>query len=82
MFQSDVFALGLVLYQLFSGQLPEWPFKWPPPGYSRIRGKLRPKMLTWLRKSMEFKPHDRYKNAVTMERAFNKIHLKLVRRDR
>lgn len=81
MFQSDVFALGLVLYQLYSGQLPAWPFKWPPPGYSRIRGKLRPKTLAWLRKAMEFKPHDRYKNAVTMERAFNKIHLKLVRRD-
>ena len=25
-FQSDVFSLGLVLYSLFSGKLPEWPF--------------------------------------------------------
>ncbi len=80
MFQSDVFALGLVLYQLYSGQLPEWPFKWPPSGYPRIRGKLRPKMLKWLRKAIELKPEDRYKNAVTMERAFNKIPQKLVRR--
>jgi len=80
MFQSDVFALGLVLYQLYSGKLPEWPFKWPPPGYPRIRGKLRPKMLKWLRKAIELNPEDRYKNAVTMERAFNKIQLKLVRR--
>nr|MDJ0928826.1 serine/threonine-protein kinase [Gammaproteobacteria bacterium] len=37
MFQSDVFSLGLVIYQLFSGYLPEWPFKWPPPNYARIR---------------------------------------------
>lgn len=80
MFQSDVFALGLVIYQMFSGQLAEWPFKWPPPGYPRIRSKLRPKVLSWLRTAMEFKPNDRYKNAVTMERAFKKIHLKLVRR--
>jgi len=80
MFQSDVFALGLVIYQMFSGTLPEWPHKWPPPGHVRIRGKLRPKMMTWLRTAMEFKPQDRYKNAVTMERAFNKIHAKLVRR--
>jgi serine/threonine protein kinase len=79
MFQSDVFSLGLVIYELFSGVLPDWPFKWPPPGYPRIRAKLRPKTLTWLRKSMEFKPQDRYKNVVTMERAFNKIHLKVKR---
>ena len=82
MFQSDVFALGLVIYQMFSGTLPEWPYKWPPPGHARIRSKLRPKMMAWLRMAMEFKPHDRYKNAVTMERAFNKVHAKLVRRAR
>jgi len=80
MFQSDVFALGLVIYQLFSGQLPDWPFKWPPPGYARIRSKLRPKTLAWLRKAIEFKPQDRYRSAVTMERAFDTIHMKLVKR--
>ena len=80
MFQSDVFALGLVIYQMFSGQLPEWPYKWPPPGYPRIRAKLRPKVLTWLRKAMEFRPQDRYRTAVTMERTFNGIHAKLVGR--
>ena len=80
MFQSDVFALGLVIYQMFSGQLPDWPFKWPPPGYSRIRGKLRPKTLAWLRKAIEFKPQDRYRTAVTMQKAFDKIHAKTVQR--
>jgi hypothetical protein len=35
-----------------------------------------------LRKAIEFRPKDRYKNAVTMERAFDKIHVKLVRRAR
>ncbi len=82
MFQSDVFALGLVIYEMFSGELPEWPYKWPPPGYARIRGKLRPKMLTWLRTALEFKPQDRFKNAVTMQRALDKIHLKVVKRAR
>lgn len=82
MFQSDVFALGLVIYQMFSGQLPEWPHTWPAPGYARIRSKLKPKVLAWLRKAIEFRPQDRYKNAVTMERAFNKIHVKQVRRGR
>jgi len=73
MFQSDVFSLSLVIYQMFSGHLPEWPFKWPPAGYERIRAKLRPKALAWLRKGMEFKPQDRYRDAVAMQRAFQNI---------
>jgi serine/threonine-protein kinase len=82
MYQSDVFSLGLVIYQLFSGQLPEWPFKWPPPGYARIRAKLRPKTLAWLRRAMEFKPQDRYRDAVAMRRAYQTIPKKLVPRGR
>ncbi|MDJ0928730.1 MAG: serine/threonine protein kinase, partial [Gammaproteobacteria bacterium] len=74
------FSLGLVIYQLFSGHLPEWPYKWPPPNYPRIRGKLRPRVLRWLRKAMEFKPQDRYRDAVAMERAYDDIPVKLVRR--
>lgn len=80
MFQSDVFALALMIYELFSGTLPEWPFQWPPPGYARIRGKLRPKMLRWLRKGMEYEPQARYRNAVAMQRAFDEIPMKLVAR--
>ena len=80
MFQSDVFALGLVVYRMFSGQLPEWPHEWPLPGYSRIRGKLRPRVLAWLRKSMELRPQERYRSAVTMQRAFDQIHAKVAKR--
>ncbi len=80
MFQSDVFSLGLVIYRLFSGTLPEWPYKWPPAGYPRIRAKLRPRMLSWLRKAIEFKPQDRFRNAVAMQRAFNEIHVKQAKR--
>lgn len=82
MFQSDVFSLGLVIYQLFAGKLPEWPYKWPPPGYARIRAKLRPQPLAWLRKSMEFRPQDRYRNAVAMEKAYDKITGSVIRRAR
>jgi len=80
MFQSDVFALSLVIYQMFSGRLPEWPYKWPPPGHDRVRKKLKPKVRAWLRKSLEFRPRDRYRNAVTMERQFKQIRAKLVKR--
>jgi len=41
-FQSDVFSLGLVIYELLSGYLPEWPFDWPPPEIRRVREKYRP----------------------------------------
>ena len=46
-FQSDVFSMGLVLYRLFSGKLPEWPFEWPcqdttscRPGFGRRCSKF------------------------------------------
>jgi serine/threonine protein kinase len=81
MFQSDVFALGLVIYQLFSTELPEFPYQWPMPGYTRIRSKLRLRTIAWLKKAMEFRHQDRYRNAVTMEKAFKEIRLKLPKRD-
>lgn len=77
MFQSDVFALGLVIYQMFSGQLPDYPYEWPMPGHGRIRSKLRRRTMTWLRKSLEFRHQDRFRNAVAMEKAFRDIRVKL-----
>ncbi len=73
MFQSDVFSLSLLIYQLFSGKLPDWPYEWPPAGIDRVRRKLRPKARAWLRKGMEMRPQDRYRNAVAMEKALYKI---------
>ncbi len=35
--RSDVFASGLVLWQMFSGRLPEWPFEWPLAGYDEAQ---------------------------------------------
>ena len=81
MFQSDVFALGLVVYQLFSGKLPEYPYSWPMPGCERIRSKLRRRTIAWLRKSLEFRHQDRFRDAVAMEKAFQDIRLKLAKRD-
>ena len=81
MFQSDVFALGLVIYQLFSGHLPDYPYRWPMPGYARIRSKLRLRTIAWLRKSLELRHQDRFRDAVAMEKAFKDIRLKLTPRD-
>ena len=72
-FQSDVFSLGLVIYELFSGYLPEWPYDWPPPEIKRVRGKLKPKLVDWLRRAVEVRPEKRFKNAVTMYREFKRL---------
>ncbi|MCC5793526.1 MAG: serine/threonine protein kinase [Chromatiales bacterium] len=79
MFQSDVFSLGLLIYQLFSGHLPEWPFRWPFPGHARLRQRLRPATIAWLRRSLEYRPEDRWRDAVAMENAFNKLQGKVLK---
>lgn len=80
MFQSDVFSLGLLIYELFSGYLPEWPYDWPPGQIQRIRRKLKPEMIQWLRKAMQVRPEHRYKNAVSMYREFKRLRNGAMRR--
>ena len=31
-FRSDVFSMGLLIYRMFAGELPAWPFEWPVAG--------------------------------------------------
>ena len=72
MFQSDVFALGLLIYELFSGHLPQWPYDWPPRRIERVRAKLNPALVEWLRKAVQVRPQARYKNAIVMYREFKR----------
>ncbi len=69
-FQSDVFSMGLVLYRLFSGKLPEWPFKWPMVGNDRLQTRLSPAHTAVLKKSIRLDPADRYRSAIDMYAAF------------
>ncbi len=72
-FQSDVFSLGLVIYELLSGYLPEWPSDWPPRGIKRVRARLKPKLVDWLHRAIQVRPESRFKNAVTMYRDFRRV---------
>jgi len=73
-FQSDVFSLGLVLYRLFSGKLPEWPFAWPMPGHERLTGRVRLELVEMLKRAIQLDPAKRYKNASQMKAAFERLH--------
>jgi len=71
-FQSDVFSLGLVIYRLLSGRLPEWPFEWPLRGHDKLLARVRPELVEVLKNAIQLDPRRRYRDAVQMQAAFGK----------
>jgi serine/threonine-protein kinase len=77
--RSDVFATGLVLWQMFSGRLPEWPFEWPLTGYTKLKYTLHPDMIAVLRRALELKPSRRFEDGSQMLAAYIRAKPKVLR---
>lgn len=71
--RSDVFSAGLVLYRMFSGHLPEWPFERPLPGEGRLKERLHPEMVELILRAIEVDGRKRYQTADQMYTAFQRL---------
>lgn len=72
-FYSDVFSVGLILYRMLTGQLPEWPYDWPPPGFLKVRKRFHPELVRFLKRSLAVDPRKRYQDALQMQSAFARL---------
>ncbi len=77
--RSDVFSLGLIIYRMLSGQWPEWPYDWPAAGILRVRRKVTPEFVEFLRRSIDPVPKGRYRDAMHMLNVFRKVKQGVIR---
>ncbi len=77
--RSDVFALGLIGYKLFTGCLPVWPFKWPPPGIARLRATVHPDLVELLRRCIEVDEAKRPADATRVLAAYKRLRARALR---
>ena len=76
-FRSDVFSLGLVLYRMLSGEVPEYPFQPPLPGFKRLRRGLSSDLVSLIRKAIDPVPNRRFRDGRAMNNAMSKIRFPL-----
>jgi eukaryotic-like serine/threonine-protein kinase len=72
-FSSDVFSIGLVLYRMFAGELPQWPYEWPMPGIKRLRRTLHADFVDLIKRALLVDERKRFKDAQQMRNAFLRI---------
>lgn len=71
--RSDVFSVGLIIYRMLTAEWPEWPYSWPPPGIRKLRARLHPDFVAFLRKAIDPDPRRRFRDAEQMRNAFLRL---------
>jgi serine/threonine-protein kinase len=71
--------MGLLIYRMFAGELPAWPFDWPLPGAERLRRTVSRDFIAFVRRAIEVRERKRFRDGVQMERAFQKVAPKALR---
>lgn len=71
--RSDVFSAGLIMYRMLSGEWPEWPYNWPPAGIKKLRAKVHPDFVAFLKKAIDPQPRNRFRDCEQMRNAFLRL---------
>lgn len=74
--KSDVFSLGLLIYRMFSGQWPEWPYEAPLPGERQLKQKAHPDLVSLILRAIDTKPRNRFRDADHMLSVFGRLKRK------
>lgn len=71
--RSDVFSAGLIMYRMLSGEWPDWPYDWPPAGIKKLKAKVHPDFIAFLKKAIEPQPRKRFRDCEQMRNAFLRL---------
>ena len=80
-FSSDTFSVGILVYELLTDDLPDWPFKWPFPEYERLLSKGGLHLARFVEKATNFKQEQRFKDASLMLQELRRLEKRLAKEE-